>query len=166
MSQMMNLSLLMSILLPMTKHPLSMGMILIMQTIIIATITGLMINTFWFSYILIITMLSGMLVLFIYMASIASNEKFQTSMNMMIMTSMMTITAILTPFLGDQLSQSKNWSSSKKATLLMDQSMNMIKLFNIHNLSITMLIICYLFFTMIVVSFIVNNYEGPLRTKN
>lgn len=58
------------------NHPLIIGLILLAQTITIALFTGLTLSSFWFSYILILVFLGGILILFIYVASIASNEKF------------------------------------------------------------------------------------------
>lgn len=58
------------------KHPLSMGAILLFQTLFIAVFSGLALPSFWYSYILILIFLGGILILFIYVASIAANEKF------------------------------------------------------------------------------------------
>nr|WGT89611.1 NADH dehydrogenase subunit 6 [Sclomina pallens]WGT89689.1 NADH dehydrogenase subunit 6 [Sclomina pallens] len=164
---MMNLLIMTSITISITfmflKHPLSMGMALIMQTINVSLITGMMINTFWFSYILLITMLSGALVLFIYMASIASNEKFYTSITMMlfILTSMVVALALTL------LKAYPNMTETiKKMNLNNEQVLSLIKMFNMHNMIVTLTMIIYLFMTMVVISYIVNVHEGPLRTKN
>nr|YP_010010503.1 NADH dehydrogenase subunit 6 [Sycanus croceovittatus]QOH97851.1 NADH dehydrogenase subunit 6 [Sycanus croceovittatus] len=145
------------------KHPLSMGFMLIIQTVMVSLITGLLINNFWFSYILLITMLSGALVLFIYMASVASNEKFHTSIKMigLIFTSMI-FTMIWTLISEKELS----WTLVENSSLSNNQILSLMKLFNLHNTMITIMIISYLFITMIVISYIVNVFEGPLRTKN
>nr|AYQ19103.1 NADH dehydrogenase subunit 6 [Tenebrionidae sp. 1 ACP-2013] len=66
-------------------HPLSMGFILLCQTVMISMITGTMNQNFWFSYILFLIMVGGMLILFMYMTSIASNEKFKTNMTIIVM---------------------------------------------------------------------------------
>jgi NADH-ubiquinone oxidoreductase chain 6 len=58
------------------NHPLMIGLILLAQTISISLFSGLTLSSFWFSYILILVFLGGILILFIYVASIASNEKF------------------------------------------------------------------------------------------
>nr|YP_010490458.1 NADH dehydrogenase subunit 6 [Octolasmis warwickii]UWM12944.1 NADH dehydrogenase subunit 6 [Octolasmis warwickii] len=57
-------------------HPLGMIFILIAQTILISMMIFSLCNFPWFSYTLILVFLGGMLVLFTYMANIASNEKF------------------------------------------------------------------------------------------
>nr|YP_009127050.1 NADH dehydrogenase subunit 6 [Peirates lepturoides]AHH93180.1 NADH dehydrogenase subunit 6 [Peirates lepturoides] len=163
---MMMMSLLMSILFPMMKHPLSMGLILIMQTIIIAMISGMMINMFWFSYILIMTILSGMLVLFIYMASIASNEKFNSSMKTSMHVILMFSLSIILSFFVDQMEMMKNWPPKKESIMDAEYLLTLNKMFNMHNMYIIILMIAYLFLTMIIISYIVNVHEGPLRMKN
>nr|YP_009422180.1 NADH dehydrogenase subunit 6 [Reduvius tenebrosus]AGO28021.1 NADH dehydrogenase subunit 6 [Reduvius tenebrosus] len=166
MTMFMTLSIIVSMVFPMLNHPLSMGLMLIIQTLLVAMITGMMINMFWFSYILIMTMLSGALVLFIYMASVASNEKFYSSISSSTIIIPIMLMSLTTLFLVDQMGSSKIWSTSKKSMVMNDQMMNLAKLFNMHNMFITLFMINYLLFTMICVSYIVNVYEGPLRTKN
>nr|AVJ52594.1 NADH dehydrogenase subunit 6 [Solenosthedium bilunatum] len=139
------------------KHPISMGFILILQTVTIALISGMMISNFFFSYIIIIIMLSGALVLFIYMASIASNEKFKTSINMMVV-----VIASMTMNLYYMNIQGKEYSSNKT---LEYTSLSLSKMFNSMSSYMTIMMIIYLLLTMIVVSFIANNKEGPLRMK-
>nr|YP_009919165.1 NADH dehydrogenase subunit 6 [Triatoma mazzottii]QMP96808.1 NADH dehydrogenase subunit 6 [Triatoma mazzottii] len=160
------LSMTISITFLLTKHPLSMGLTLIIQTMTVAMMTGLMINMFWFSYILVISMLSGMLVLFIYMASVASNEKFHTTWSMTLYILPLTISSVIFFFLVEQLETESMCSTMKKHTLGAEQLISLNKLFNLNNMSITMLLVSYLFLTMIAVSYVANTYEGPLRTKN
>nr|YP_008815293.1 NADH dehydrogenase subunit 6 [Oncocephalus breviscutum]AGO28010.1 NADH dehydrogenase subunit 6 [Oncocephalus breviscutum] len=166
MMMMITSSMIISTMFMMMNHPLSMGLWLIMQTIMIALITGVMINMFWFSYILIITMLSGALVLFIYMASVASNEKFQKPMTIMTMLIPMMLLSSITLFMVDQLSWSKVWSTMNWNPMMNNELDSLLKMFNLHNMFITIMLVLYLFLTMIVISYIANTYEGPLRMKN
>nr|QMP96770.1 NADH dehydrogenase subunit 6 [Eratyrus mucronatus] len=160
------LSITVSITFLITKHPLSMGLTLIIQTILVAMTTGLMINMFWFSYILIITMLSGMLVLFIYMASVASNEKFHTSWSMTLYILPLTLLSIILSFIADQSSNKKMWPAMKKNMLESEELISLLKLFNLYNLSITIMLVSYLFLTMIAITYVTNIHEGPLRMKS
>nr|YP_009485653.1 NADH dehydrogenase subunit 6 [Velinus nodipes]AVZ00789.1 NADH dehydrogenase subunit 6 [Velinus nodipes] len=157
------MSIMMSLMFMFMKHPLSMGLILILQTIMVSLITGLMINNFWFSFILLIIMLSGALVLFIYMASVASNEKFNPSIKMLYTTVIMTmIMSVMIMFIESNY----QWMMLEKLNMKNSQVMSLIKLFNLNNMMITIMIVSYLFMTMIVITYIVNVTEGPLRTKN
>nr|AVJ52584.1 NADH dehydrogenase subunit 6 [Odontoscelis fuliginosa] len=139
------------------KHPLSMGFILVIQTMIIAIMAGYMLSNFFFSYIIMIIMLSGALVLFIYMASVASNEKFKTPVNMfmsflmfMLLSSMIIHNMYMyyEPYLNN-----------------MHSIITLIKLFNTMSAYLTIMMILYLLLTMIIVSFIASSKEGPLRMK-
>nr|YP_010311863.1 NADH dehydrogenase subunit 6 [Planusocoris schaeferi]UNA71171.1 NADH dehydrogenase subunit 6 [Planusocoris schaeferi] len=146
----------MSIMFMTFKHPLSMGMGIITHTIIIAMISGMMLGSFWFSYIIMIIMLSGMLVLFIYMASVASNEKFHPSTKMIMMMLMMIIMSMIYQMYLEI-------NDNEMETLINPEKLSLNSLFNMKHKNITMMMVIYLFFTMINVSFIVNISEGPLR---
>nr|YP_010315915.1 NADH dehydrogenase subunit 6 [Leptocorisa lepida]UNA68821.1 NADH dehydrogenase subunit 6 [Leptocorisa lepida] len=149
----------MSIMFMKLKHPLSMGITIIVQTLIISMITGVMLGSFWFSYIILIIMLSGMLVLFTYMASVASNEKFSPSIKMTMMMMMMISISMVYYYIMEE-----NDSDSYKMMIEPEKN-SLNNLFNMKHKFITMMLVIYLFFTMITVSFIVNISEGPLRIK-
>nr|YP_009754539.1 NADH dehydrogenase subunit 6 [Myrmus lateralis]QIN90647.1 NADH dehydrogenase subunit 6 [Myrmus lateralis] len=143
------------------NHPISMGITIIMQTLIISLISGLMLSSFWFSYILMITMLSGMLVLFIYMASIASNEKFFPSMKLMFM-------SLIMISLGTFLHYNNKFDDNEMLmikTNLSTEAISLMMMFNMKHKYITLLLVMFLFITMITISLIVNISEGPLRVN-
>nr|YP_010692662.1 NADH dehydrogenase subunit 6 [Notobitus meleagris]WBV80537.1 NADH dehydrogenase subunit 6 [Notobitus meleagris] len=142
------------------KHPISMGITIIAQTMMVAMMTGLMLKSFWFSYIIVITMLSGMLVLFIYMASVASNEKFFMSYKLIILSTILTSLSMMMQVMMENNNEFMNIEHQMSTEKL---SLNM--LFNCKFKTVTITMTLYLFFTMITVSFIVNISEGPLRTK-
>nr|YP_009472970.1 NADH dehydrogenase subunit 6 [Neolethaeus assamensis]AST10200.1 NADH dehydrogenase subunit 6 [Neolethaeus assamensis] len=159
---MMNLMMMMlTIMFMTTKHPLSLGIIIIAQTLNIAMMTGMYMGTFWFSYIIVITMISGMLVLFIYMASVASNEKFlpsiKLSMTMFLMIMISSITQYIYP--------TEKMEQLNIKTDLNVEDTSLLLLFNTNSTLLTMTMVLYLLFSMTVISYIVNIYEGPLRTN-
>lgn len=59
-----------------TSHPLALGLILLAQTFCIALLSGLTTHTFWLRYVLFLVFLGGLLVLFLYVTSLARNELF------------------------------------------------------------------------------------------
>nr|WOR80807.1 NADH dehydrogenase subunit 6 [Trisinuata sp.] len=162
-----SIMLTMTIMFMFISHPLTMGMILLIQTLLISMWTGFMSINFWYSYILFIVMVGGMLILFIYMTSVASNEKFSFSkinliiimtMSMMIIMSMMT----------DQI---YNVMDSMNSDLLMHKnlisfklSLNKFIMYPMMMMSLTLII--YLLITLIAVSKITNIQSGPLRKYN
>nr|AVJ52578.1 NADH dehydrogenase subunit 6 [Hotea curculionoides] len=141
------------------KHPLSMGFILIIQTMVIAITSGVMLGNFFFSYIIMIIMLSGALVLFIYMASVASNEKFNTPITMMIT---FILSMMLSIFMLNKLEEMYEFPTNNS---IMYNVLTLTKLFNSMSAYLTMVMIMYLLLTMIIVSYIANSKEGPLRMK-
>nr|UPL66021.1 NADH dehydrogenase subunit 6 [Myrmedobia distinguenda] len=156
----MSMMLILSVIMIFLKHPISMSMILIMQTLTITIYMNLIVKSALLSYMLIIMMLSGVLVLFMYMSSIASNEMFKPSIKLMI------LMATLIYWLGmpDMILL---FSSSEMNNKIFDypQSMNLRSLFSEKEMWMTLTMVTYLFITMIVVSYITNTYEGPLRSK-
>nr|QHN56504.1 NADH dehydrogenase subunit 6 [Nysius plebeius] len=137
------------------KHPLSMVLVIILQTLTISVMTGMVLSSFWFSYIIMMIMMSGMLVLFIYMASIASNEKFKFSI---ILFTMVILNSPMILFLN----YDNEMMNMNKTTTL---NMILNNLFSGTTMIITMIMVMYLLYTMITVSKIVNINEGPLRIK-
>nr|UPL65930.1 NADH dehydrogenase subunit 6 [Helopeltis sp.] len=162
----LSISMTMNILFMNFTHPMSMGFLLIMQTIMVAMISGMIMKTFWLSYMLLITMTSGMLVLFMYMSSIASNEKFKTSSKMLI--SFILLLMMITMYMFLSLKEKmvmNNYLGMEMFPLKSSEMYDLIVLFSI-NKSITIMLVIYLLFTMIVISFIVNKSEGPLRLSS
>nr|YP_011010612.1 NADH dehydrogenase subunit 6 [Halobates robustus]WPW47279.1 NADH dehydrogenase subunit 6 [Halobates robustus] len=151
----------MSTLLMILNHPLSMGFSLILITFLSSMLMSIWLKYTWYSYILVLVMLGGMLVLFMYMASIASNEIMKFSFKTLIMVIItMTITSIL---LKEEM---LSYSNSIIQTMDSQQNMSMMKLFNTKSSIITIMMALYLLMTMIYVIFITNTFEGPMRKKN
>nr|YP_010946346.1 NADH dehydrogenase subunit 6 [Anaplectoidea varia]WGO57064.1 NADH dehydrogenase subunit 6 [Anaplectoidea varia] len=153
----MNLSLLFT----QINHPLTGGIILLLQTNFIAMMSGMITQTFWFSYILFLTFLGGMLVLFMYTTSLTSNEMFTTSLKMP--TISMIISLMFSIFL-----MKFHMNNQEMLTFLNNNLMNMTlhKLYNLPTKMITILMASYLFLTLIMTVKIINIFKGPLRKMN
>ena len=61
---------------PFLSHPLRMGLTILSLTILIASFLGIRARNLWVSYILILVILGGLLVIFIYISLLVSNEIF------------------------------------------------------------------------------------------
>nr|ALO76121.1 NADH deshydrogenase subunit 6 [Ptilodactyla sp. PTY01] len=147
------------------KHPLSMGMILLTQTTIVSLTTGFFTYNFWFSYIMFIIMVGGMLVLFIYMTSIASNEMFKYSNNLLMFIMVMIGLTIILFILSDQFFMN-NWINSSDSMMILNKdqyNMSFNKYLNFPSNIILFFMIVYLFITLIAVVKITNISYGPLR---
>nr|UZC78773.1 NADH dehydrogenase subunit 6 [Nephrotoma sp.] len=152
------------------KHPLSMGFILLIQTIIICLLTGSMMKTFWFSYILFLIFIGGMLVLFIYMTSLASNEMFNFSIkNLIIISSTLMFLMMLIFIINDSILMNsfmlnmETNSIMNEMNFIKEDTLNLNKLYNFPTNMLTIMLINYLFLTLIIIVKITNNFHGPLR---
>nr|YP_004935215.1 NADH dehydrogenase subunit 6 [Ptychoptera sp. ATB-2011]AET13027.1 NADH dehydrogenase subunit 6 [Ptychoptera sp. ATB-2011] len=165
-------SMIMSIIFMQMKHPLAMGLMLLTQTFLISMIMGIVSKTFWFSYILFLIFLGGMLVLFIYVTSLASNEMFSFSIKtylMMMMGLMLTtiIVLFIDPMMFNSLiSNNEMISLTNLSSFIQENSLNLNKLYNFPTNIITILMMNYLFLTLIAVVKITNVFYGPLRPSN
>nr|QNG56298.1 NADH dehydrogenase subunit 6 [Palaestes freyreissi] len=144
------------------NHPLSFGSILFFQTILISLITGLMSLNFWYSYILFLIMVGGMLVLFMYMTSIASNEKFKFSLKLMLLFMFFLVNMPFIFFYKNIKFLNENCMNQNFKSLF---SLSMNKYMYSPSMIIYIMIIIYLFITLIAIVKIINIKYGPLRQK-
>nr|AXS65538.1 NADH dehydrogenase subunit 6 [Chrysomeloidea sp. 7 KM-2017] len=146
------------------NHPLSFGLILLIQTFFISILTGMMNLNFWFSYILFLVMVGGMLILFIYMTSVASNEKFKFSFKMLVFTIIMLFVSVVISFLIDQFLSTENLMQSDLGQW-MNKNSSMNKYMNNPPANLMYFVIIYLLITLIMVVKITDIKQGPLRQK-
>nr|AQP27254.1 NADH dehydrogenase subunit 6 [Microcerotermes crassus] len=155
----MSMSMMTSLMFTQMKHPLAMGLMLLIQTTMVCLISGTMYKSFWFSYILFMIMIGGMLVLFMYMTSLASNEMFSPS-NKMLMATLLTLPALL--YMMPTVTNNKEMCSHDMmaenetlttTTVMYNQTMGIM----------TTLLVLYMLLTLIVVVNIINVHKGPLR---
>nr|YP_007026004.1 NADH dehydrogenase subunit 6 [Rhyacionia leptotubula]AFN86196.1 NADH dehydrogenase subunit 6 [Rhyacionia leptotubula] len=153
-------------------HPMSMGMMILIQTIFTCLLTGMLINTYWFSYILFLTFLGGLLVLFIYISSIAFNELFKNNFplkNFFFIS--LTITFLFSMFFISKLNW-MNFTFNEEMNNFFfnlffnnENKMNLSKLYNNQTFLMMMMLIIYLFITLVAVVKITNIFFGPLRSS-
>nr|YP_010946411.1 NADH dehydrogenase subunit 6 [Haplosymploce aurantiaca]WGO57129.1 NADH dehydrogenase subunit 6 [Haplosymploce aurantiaca] len=161
----MSISTILSISFTQMNHPLAMGLILLIQTMLISLISGLISQSFWFSYVLFLIFLGGMLILFIYVTSLASNEMFFLSTKIL----MSSLTLMLLIFLILLNMKQSIWQNQEMINFMyMNNTLlnSLTKLYNQPTGSITILLASYLFLTLIAVVKITNIFKGPLRQTN
>nr|QWT29605.1 NADH dehydrogenase subunit 6 [Aporia crataegi] len=153
------------------NHPLLMGLMILLQTMLLSLLMGIYINTYWFSYILFLIFLGGLLVLFIYVSSIASNEmmkffmKFKFNLILLLM-----ITFIFIYFKNyifiDYYNNNEMNNFNQYFLFYNEFKINLSKLYNNQTFLLIMMLIIYLFITLIAVIKITNIFFGPLRSFN
>nr|APX40821.1 NADH dehydrogenase subunit 6 [Smaragdina concolor] len=146
------------------SHPLALGLTLLVQTIFIALMSGTMSINFWFSYIIFLIMIGGMLVLFVYMTSIAANEKFSFSLSMTVMLIMVVMISLwatlidpMTLNLPTQLMENMPSMMNKNYSLILNKYMNLP-----HSM-IYILMVIYLLITLIAIVKITIKSKSTLR---
>nr|WOW99071.1 NADH dehydrogenase subunit 6 [Kinnaridae sp.] len=144
----------------MLNHPISMGSLLIFQTLLTSLIMIFSIKSSWFSMILFISMIGGMMIMFIYMASIISNQKFKFSYNLLLLS--MTILSFMM-YLKNQ--NMNNWMNLDKILILEtnEQIKSINKFYNFKKMNMLILMILMLFMILITVTFLCSSFKGPLK---
>nr|YP_009176699.1 NADH dehydrogenase subunit 6 [Anopheles epiroticus]ALJ02420.1 NADH dehydrogenase subunit 6 [Anopheles epiroticus] len=168
----MIICLIMSFIFMQMKHPLSMGLMLLIQTFLTCLITGIYVKSFWFSYILFLIFLGGMLILFIYVTSLSSNEMFSmsfklTMFSMIIFSMFMIMFLILDKTMIEQFIMNMEMEKLSMVNNLMNENiLSLNKMYNFPTNLITLLLINYLFLTLLVTVKITKKFYGPLRPMN
>nr|YP_009537958.1 NADH dehydrogenase subunit 6 [Limenitis ciocolatina]AYN60701.1 NADH dehydrogenase subunit 6 [Limenitis ciocolatina] len=160
-----------SILMYFINHPFTMGLLILIQTLLTCLISGMLINTYWFSYILFLIFLGGLLVLFIYISSVASNELFKINFNTIFFFIYFMFIVIFSILLKNNLIW-MNFSINDEMNNLFNLNLffnneynfNLSKLYNNQNYFMMMMLIIYLFITLVAIVKITNIFFGPLRS--
>nr|AQP28940.1 NADH dehydrogenase subunit 6 [Procapritermes sp. G TB-2017] len=155
----MSMSTMTSVMFTQMKHPLAVGLMLLLQTTMVCIISGTMYKTFWFSYILFMIMIGGMLVLFMYMTSLASNEMFSPS-NKMLLAMMLVL-----PMMSYMMPTVVNNKEMVMHETIMENEITTTTtvMYNQMMGTMTTLLVLYMLLTLIVVVNIINVSKGPLR---
>nr|WRY72497.1 NADH dehydrogenase subunit 6 [Yangida basnetti] len=140
------------------NNPMSMGLTLLVQTMMMILLMNKMLSSSWFVMITFMMMIGGLLIMFMYMSSIASNEKFKLNVNW---TLMMVIMIIITDemMLENQINELLDVSFK-------EFNLSLTKIYNIKSMTLTILLVMYLLLTMISVTKLVKHHKGPLRVMN
>nr|WMY24297.1 NADH dehydrogenase subunit 6 [Gnathamitermes sp. n.] len=155
----MSMSTMTSLMFTQMKHPMAMGLMLLIQTTMVCLISGTMYSSFWFSYILFMIMIGGMLVLFMYMTSLASNEMFSPSNKMLMAT--LTLLPILM-YMMPTVTNNKEMCAHN--TMMENEILTTTTvMYNQMMGTMTTLLVLYMLLTLIVVVNIINVSSGPLR---
>nr|CTP93717.1 NADH dehydrogenase subunit 6 [Pseudoniphargus gorbeanus] len=145
-----------------SNSPLLLSIIIILQTITIAIMLTLFTVSSWFSFMLLMVYLSGMMIVFIYVSSVASNELFyMDKYNYMFVLMFIPLIIMMMPNM-------ENTQSEVTSTLTMNYTSatitKTIKLFSKSLYLMTIMLIIYILLTMIMVMKNSSFSTGPLRS--
>nr|YP_004222536.1 NADH dehydrogenase subunit 6 [Micromelo undatus]ABK92254.1 NADH dehydrogenase subunit 6 [Micromelo undatus] len=118
--------LLLSLFLPLYKNPVSMAGLVVMLSFFLISIMACL-SSQWYSYVLFLVYVGGLLVMFIYVCLVSSNYPFQVKMEGLLSSSFLTM--ILMSSIYNNMSLSSNFSgkmsSGAGATLVLDSSLSL-----------------------------------------
>nr|AXI98659.1 NADH dehydrogenase subunit 6 [Pseudoniphargus multidens] len=158
-----SLSLVISVVFLFTISPLFLSLLIILQTITLAIIINMITMTSWFSFMLIMIYLSGMMVIFIYVSSMASNELFFPNNYMLApLFTVFTIAAALT--YSHMLDAPSDYTNELNLILTKITIFKTMKMYSKPLFIMTILLIIYLLLAMIMVSKNSSFSYGPLRS--
>nr|YP_010321841.1 NADH dehydrogenase subunit 6 [Parasitus fimetorum]UKO33179.1 NADH dehydrogenase subunit 6 [Parasitus fimetorum] len=129
-------------------HPIALIILLICATLTASMMISTFLKSSWFSLIFILIMLGGMLILFIYIASLASNEPFMKNKIL-----------YLAPFILFLPSFKNNYMNN-----FFENSL--YTLFSTSSSFNNYMAILYLLLSLLVVIEIISCYKAPLRSNN
>nr|YP_010272339.1 NADH dehydrogenase subunit 6 [Scaphoideus maculatus]UKE80310.1 NADH dehydrogenase subunit 6 [Scaphoideus maculatus] len=139
------------------KTPMSMGILLLIQTTMSTILISKLISSSWMAMIIFLMLIGGLLILFMYMSSIASNEKFTPNIMMIF-----PMAFFILP-MEELISETQ--MNDKLQTFTFNESMTLMKIYNKKTMLITIMMFMYLLLAMISVTMIIKIYKGPLRSK-
>nr|YP_010882190.1 NADH dehydrogenase subunit 6 [Pulchriphyllium bioculatum]WID87104.1 NADH dehydrogenase subunit 6 [Pulchriphyllium bioculatum] len=142
----------------MMKHPLSMSLTIIMQTVIVSMMTSAMWTSSWYSLILMLTYVGGMMIMFIYMTSLIPNMMFKTPKKTT--TLMITATIIIMMMINK-----KYWMINMDMNEPSEKTIMLMSVYSAPVNILTTMMAMYLMLTMITVNKMTNLNMGPLRMK-
>nr|YP_010175312.1 NADH dehydrogenase subunit 6 [Friesea gretae]QSL98430.1 NADH dehydrogenase subunit 6 [Friesea gretae] len=142
-----------------TNTPILMMVIILFQAILICLTVKSMISISWFSFILFLVFIGGLMILFIYIVSLASNSNLIISYNKFLVTTLIVISVfiVLWVFLND-----KNFNLSK--TIFLEINQWLFKMYSNLSANTIMLIMLYLLLTLLITVSIILKKSGPLRS--
>nr|YP_010554786.1 NADH dehydrogenase subunit 6 [Potamyia horvati]UYO79432.1 NADH dehydrogenase subunit 6 [Potamyia horvati] len=144
------------------KNPLSLALLIITQTLFFCLIMNFNLNLYWISYILYLIMLGGMLILFLYMCSISSNEIMKLNIKIFF-----PITLISLIYFYFWLSN-KSYQILKSPNFFLNNEnlLSINKIYNNFTLLISFMLMFYLLITLFMVTSLSYYNFGPLRSSN
>nr|YP_009689497.1 NADH dehydrogenase subunit 6 [Lepidurus apus lubbocki]QCZ36059.1 NADH dehydrogenase subunit 6 [Lepidurus apus lubbocki] len=145
------------------SHPLSMGLSLIFQTLLVCLMSGTLFLNYWFSYTLFLIFLGGLLVLFIYISSLASNEMFKFNTNNFILNLMFSILIFM--IINSKFEDSWNILMTENWTMMLSYKLLLSKIYTPLMFQMTLFLITYLLLCLMVVVNITKFDTSPLRLQ-
>nr|YP_002261336.1 NADH dehydrogenase subunit 6 [Myrmecophilus manni]ACG59293.1 NADH dehydrogenase subunit 6 [Myrmecophilus manni] len=152
---MMTIMFLLSVMMfSLVNTPLNMTIILLIKTLLTALFICMINSNSWFPLILFLIFLGGMMILFIYIATLAPNEMFSPNYKKLIST--IITTSLIFIYIKPLFLMPIN-------LINLNVSNQLINLYSSPSMKLTLVLMGFLLLTLIVVIKISNIMKGPLR---
>nr|UJG45251.1 NADH dehydrogenase subunit 6 [Nemotaulius punctatolineatus] len=146
------------------NHPLIITIFIIIQTCILILITGIMSYSFWMSYIMFLTFIGGLLVLFIYISSLTPNKIFYLNykkiMLIFFLIILFTLFIQIQPILFNLEMTPLSYSMKFINT---ENNIHLSNFYNKNEMWLTLILMNYLLLALVISTKIIMLNEGPMR---
>jgi len=158
-----------TLLFPFSSSPIAIGFLLLVITLCIATGLAILVSSFWVSYVLVLVLVGGLMVVFIYVALLASNELFSPLSSSRL--GVLGVLGILGFFFIVSFYASESAVEGGNSSVGLDpyfsSSIKWLEGFYSYELgALTLFLALYLFFTLVIVVSISKNCSMTLRNQN
>nr|YP_010987691.1 NADH dehydrogenase subunit 6 [Psyllopsis discrepans]WON66123.1 NADH dehydrogenase subunit 6 [Psyllopsis discrepans] len=144
---------------PLLKHPLSLSILILTQSILICVTIRMMYNSSWIPMTIFLVVVGGLMIMFIYTTSICSNKKFSFFKIKKFPWLMLTV---ITPIYWMQHLPYKAQDTLNNSDLF---NLEFIKLFFKLNIFSSLFVFLYLLVTLLILISIMSVTKGPMRKK-
>ncbi len=153
---------------PLISNPLRLGVTLLFCCILIVWGLAIIRSTFWVSYTLILVLVGGLIVVFIYVSLLASNELFVRTSSVWATAGCVAVVfssfvGVAFGFKGENLTEELN---STQLSNFFESPLLWVSKFYSYDLgNLTLFLVFYLLFTLIIVVSICKNSSLALRSQ-
>nr|YP_001798503.1 NADH dehydrogenase subunit 6 [Friesea antarctica]ABS57601.1 NADH dehydrogenase subunit 6 [Friesea antarctica] len=155
----MGLAVFNSICLCLVNAPILMLAIILIQALMICLMVKSFSSISWYSFILFLVFVGGLMILFIYIVSLASNNNLTISMNKPLI---FTLFSSLMIFSLSVMMTSKN--NTLSGPTLMETKLWLFKMYSMTSLPTILMVMLYLLLTLMITVSLVLKKSGPLRS--
>nr|AFI13735.1 NADH dehydrogenase subunit 6 [Diuraphis noxia] len=154
-------NLIMAITLTMMKSPLSSNLIILIQTLSLTLMINLINKTSWISFMIFILYIGGLMIIFLYIPSIAFNELNINKNFKNLIYKLIFIILVLMYFKMSLNLNNMNYENK----FMFEDNFYMLNMFILPNNLMMYMIMFILFFMLILIIWMLKINKGPIRQK-
>nr|YP_008757725.1 NADH dehydrogenase subunit 6 [Cavariella salicicola]AGF93742.1 NADH dehydrogenase subunit 6 [Cavariella salicicola] len=155
-------NLIMAIMLTMMKSPLSSNLIILIQTMTLTMMINLINKTAWISFMIFILYIGGLMIIFLYISSIAFNE-LNINKNYKNMIFKLSLIILMMMYMKMSFNM-ENLNYENK--FIFEDNFYFLNMFMMPNNLMIYMIMMILFFMLILIIWLLKINKGPIRQKN